>query len=122
MKPWQIQSAAAIAAYGILLLLSDTEAAGLAVVLAWGIAIEQVIETVSGPTGNHPLQDILGGVAGVSSGTTATPQQAATAGGSAGGIATTNSPSIIPNAVTGAGTASTIPAAPTGGGGILGGL
>ena len=44
MKDWQ----AAILAYITLSLIAETEYAPVAVVMAWGIAVEQVLEAASG--------------------------------------------------------------------------
>ena len=53
MSDWE----AAIAAYIGLALVAETEWAPVAVVLAWGVAIEQVLEVASGKTF---LVDLLG--------------------------------------------------------------
>ena len=50
---------AAIAAYVALALVAETEWAPLAVVLAWGIAIEQVLEAASGKSF---ISNLLGSV------------------------------------------------------------
>lgn len=60
MKDWQ----AALVAYIVALLLAETEAAPLAVVMSWALAVEQVLETAS--SGAKPLQDLFN--AGATSG------------------------------------------------------